>query len=325
MYYAFFGLRENPFTMTSDPKYLFLTPQHNEALAGLTYAILNRKGFVVLTGEAGTGKTTMLARVLERVPTRLVQSSVILNPTLTAAEFLEMALLDFGISDVPASKAQRLAKLQAFLLKGHREGKISALIVDEAHKLSPDVLEELRLLGNFDLADQKLLQILLIGQDELTGVLNRPDMRQLKQRIAVRLSIAPLEPADVEPYIRERWTTAGGALPAPFSPDAIAAIARWSRGIPRVINAVCDNALLLAFAEQQAYVGAGHVLEAATDLDLVRSAPPAAAGAQSAEAAPAAILSFPTLERYGAAPAENQVPAKPSIVARWFRKVSFVH
>lgn len=316
MYKAFFGLKENPFTMTSDPKYLYLTPQHSEALAGLTYAIINRKGFMVLTGDAGTGKTTLLAHVLRRVPMRLVQSSVILNPMLTPAEFLEMVMLDFGIAEVPASKAQRLARLQAFLLQGHRQGKISTLIVDEAQKLSPEVLEEIRLLGNFDTASEKLLQILLIGQDELGEVLNRPEMRQLKQRISVRLSIDALSASDVPSYIQHRWTTAGGKAPAPFAPDAVTDIERWSRGIPRVINAICDNALLLAFAEQVAYVTVAHVLEASTDLDLVTAAarPESACTAPPPEFEP---FSLPTLERYG------EAAARPSWMGRWFRRMSF--
>src|ERR1017187_3741288 len=194
MYCKFFGLDKKPFNMTPDPAFLFLTAQHREALVGLTYSILERKGFVVLTGDAGTGKTTLLTRVLQHMPETKVQSSVILNPTLTPAEFLELALLDFGIPEVPASKAQRLVKMQKLLLEGHREGRISTLVIDEAHKLSLDVLEEVRLLGNFEQDDQKLLQILLVGQSELSDLLERSDLRQLKQRIALRFTIEPLPP-----------------------------------------------------------------------------------------------------------------------------------
>jgi general secretion pathway protein A len=262
-----FGLRKNPFSMTPDPAFLFLTEQHREAVVGLSYAILECKGFAVLTGEVGTGKTTLLARVLQFLPSARLQFSLILHPTLTPPEFLEMTLLDFGVREIPSSKAQRLWKLQNLLLQGQREGKVSALIIDEAHKLSPEVLEEIRLLGNFEEADQKLLQILLVGQPELDEILNREDLRQLKQRVAVRLSIGPLAPAEVGQYIRHRWLRAGGEQP-PFSAKATADIAEASRGIPRLINAVCENALTLAFAEGCSLVNPRHVQAAVADLRL---------------------------------------------------------
>jgi hypothetical protein len=176
-------------------------------------------------------------------------------------------LLDFGMRDIPSSKAQRLWKLQNLLLQGQREGKVSALIVDEAHKLSPEVLEEIRLLGNFEEADQKLLQIILVGQTEFDEILNREDLRQLKQRVGVRLSIGPLTPPEVGQYIRHRWLRAGGTQP-PFSANAIADIADISRGVPRLINSVCENALTLAFAEGSSLVEPRHVQSAAADLRL---------------------------------------------------------
>lgn len=255
--------------MTPDPAFLYLTPQHREALAGLTYAILAQKGFLVLTGDAGTGKTTLLARVLQRLPTTRIRTSVILNPTLTASEFLEMTLLDFGITEVPVSKAQRLTKLQQLLTQADRQSQISALIIDEAHKLRPDVLEEIRLLGNFEQSDHKLLQIVFLGQNELGDLLNRPDLRQLKQRIAARFNLRPLAASEVEQYIQYRWTKAGGDPKLPFTAQSIESIAAYSRGIPRVINAICDNALLQAFAEETAVVAPHHVLEACTALDLL--------------------------------------------------------
>ena len=267
MYNQCFGLRKNPFNMTPDPAFLYLTAQHREALVGLTYALLQRKGFVVLTGDAGTGKTTLLSRVLQFLPENRLQYSVILNPTLTAAEFLEMALLDFGVDQIPASKAQRLWKLQKLLFEGQSNGKVSALIIDEAHKLSPEVLEEVRLLGNFEDADQKLLQIVLVGQPELDDNLNREDLRQLKQRIALRLTIGALEASDVGQYIRHRWMVAGGSEP-PFSPQAMTAIAAASRGIPRLINSLCENALTLAIGEGNPDTAARHVQLAAADLQL---------------------------------------------------------
>src|SRR5438552_2332399 len=246
MYNQFFGLQKAPFSMTPDPALLFMPPQHREALAGLTYAILNRKGFAVLIGDAGTGKTTLLSRILRSLPKSRIHSSVILNPTLTANEFLEMALMDFGITEVPPSKAQRLASLHRLLLQNHTENKVSVLIIDEAHKLSPVLLEEVRLLSNFEFAEEKLLQIVLSGQNELGDVLNEHHLRQLKQRISVRLALGPLAKHEVEQYIHYRWTKCGGAPAIPFSAEALKAIASWSQGIPRLINSICDNALTAA-------------------------------------------------------------------------------
>ena len=269
MYQRFFGLNRDPFSMTPDPAFLFLTAPHREALAGLTYSILNRKGFVVLTGDAGTGKTTLLSRIFQSIPSTRARFSVVLNPTLTPSEFLELALLDFGIPNVPASKAQRLGLLQQFLIESYKNNQVAVLVVDEAHKLPADVLEEVRLLSNFELAEAKLLQIVLAGQTELGDILNRQDLRQLKQRIAVRLAIHPLSATGVEHYIQHRWQKAGAAQPHPFQPDAVAQIAQCSRGIPRLVNALCDNALTVAFAEGQTTINAAHVIEVGRDLDLL--------------------------------------------------------
>jgi general secretion pathway protein A len=269
MYHQFFGLSKDPFSMTPDPAFLFLTLQHREALAGVTYAILNRKGFVVLIGDAGTGKTTLLRTLFQSIPSTRVRLSVVLNPMLTPAEFLELALLDFGIKDIPASKAQRLTVLQQFLIEAYRERQVAVLVVDEAHKLPLDVLEEIRLLSNFELAEAKLLQIVLAGQTELGDMLNRQDLRQLKQRIAVRLVIHPLSSIGVEHYIQHRWQKAGATRPHPFPPDVVARVAQCSRGIPRLVNALCSNALMLWCAEGHATIGAAQIVEVARDLDLL--------------------------------------------------------
>jgi len=324
MYETFYGLTRKPFNMTPDPAFLFLTDQHREALAGLTYAILHRKGFLALSGIAGSGKTTLLTWVLQKLPVAEIQSSVILNPTLTRDEFLEMAMLDFGIPDIPASKAQRLWMLQKFLLQGQRDGKISVLVVDEAHKLSPELLEEIRLLGNFESADQKLLQVILTGQSELDDVLNRPDLWQLKQRISLRLSLHPLAENEVERYVQHRWSIASGKDTSPFSADAITRLAKWSKGIPRLVNSICDNALTLAFADVAPSVGAGHIDEAARDLHLTPEKPEAQASIPGISTTPRVSASIPdappevrpirlrTVERYG---------VKPSFFGRWASKV----
>ena len=183
-------------------------------------------------------------------------------------------MCDFGITEVPESKAQRIMKLQEFLVKLHNEGAPPVLIVDEAHKLSPEILEEIRLLTNFETAEKKLMHIVLAGQTELKALLNREDLRQLKQRIEIRLEIKPLSPGDVAMYMRHRWERAGGATVLPFTSEAITLIASASRGIPRLVNSICDNALLLAFGEADSAVTAKHVREVLRDLDLGDNSPP---------------------------------------------------
>lgn len=274
MYKDFFGLQKLPFNLTPDPAFLFLPPKHREALAGLTYSVLERKGFVVLTGDAGTGKTTLINSVFSRLPADRVESSVMLNPTLTAPEFLESVMLDFDIPDVPASKAQRLWKFQEFLARTHQQNRLAVLVIDEAHKLSLEVLEEIRLLGNFESASDKYLQILLLGQSELDDVLNRQDLRQLKQRIALRLYIDRLSPAEVQQYIRFRWVKGGAREAPPFTADATAGIVQWSQGIPRLINSLCDTALLMAYADESPLVGLNYVRAAAINLTLADASAP---------------------------------------------------
>jgi len=305
-------LERSPFDLTADPSFLYLTQSNREVLAGLSYAILSRKGFVVLASEAGMGKTTLLARILQQMPAGNVGTSFILNPTLSAAEFLEMALLDFGFDDVPASKARRILLLQQMLLDNHAAGKLSVLIVDEAHKLSTELLEEIRLLSNFESAQEKLLQIVLAGQTELVNTLDRQDLWQLKQRIAVRLAIQPLSPMEVNEYMQHRWRRAGGVQPLPFDTDAVEAIARASQGIPRVINGICNNALTLAFADGESLVTLDHVVTAGTEMRLPQAAPakvppePCAPPDRGLPAKPELALStvtggasLQTLSRYG--------------------------
>lgn len=266
MYEKLFNLTKNPFSVTPDPAWLLMTPTHRESLSGLLYAVYRRKGFVVLTGEAGTGKTVLLRALMKA--SKSAQFSVILNPTLTREEFMEMVLLDFGITDIPPSKAQRLMKLQDLLSEMQTQGIAPVLIIDEAQRLSVELLEEVRLLTNFETADRKLIQIVLAGQPELATVLNRYELRQLKQRIEVRLEIKPLSSSEVGLYIQHRWVRAGGSIPLPFSADSIALIALASNGIPRLVNVLCDTALLLAYAGRESSVKIGHIRQAVRDLDL---------------------------------------------------------
>ena len=303
MYNLFFGLRRDPFSLTPDPEFLYLTPQHREALAGLSYAILSGKGFVVLTGSAGSGKTTLVTSMMQHLPAARVRYGLILNPTLSASEFLEATMMDFGLTNIPTSKAQRISIFQNFLRDVHMAGQLAALIVDEAHKLSTDVLEEIRLLGNFESAREKLLQVALVGQTELDEILNLHELRQLKQRIARRMTIQPLEPDEVGPYIQHRWKVAGGKS-APFSAEAVTALRHATGGVPRIINVVCDSALVEAFGDESPLVERRHILAACRDLQLAvpLSLPPAAfqlpANLEQVTVPDADIYPMKTLERY---------------------------
>lgn len=271
MYLQSFGLKIFPFGMTSDPAMLFLSASHREALAGLCYGLLDRKGMLVVLGQAGTGKTTLLTRAIQALPASRVQFATILNPTLTSTEFLESVLLGFGITEIPSSKPQRLLRLEARLRQVRAESRIAALVIDEAHKLSPEVLEEVRLLGNLEDRAEKMLQLVLAGQSDLGALLNRDDLLQLKQRIAVRLSLRPLSRAEVAEYIQHRWMRAGGSPELPFTPAALELTARFSHGIPRLVNSICDNALLLVFGEQTGLVEPRHVIQSCLDLDLIEA------------------------------------------------------
>jgi general secretion pathway protein A len=243
-----------------------MTPAHREALAGLMYAVLARKGLAVLTGEAGTGKTLLLAAAMAAVPAPAASFSVVLSPTLDNREFLEMVLLGFGIEDIPATKPRRLVQLLEFLRITDAAGKAAVLVIDEAHRLSPELLEEVRLLTNLERPESKLLQILMAGQPEIDVFLNDWGLRQMKQRIACRFSIQPLAAGEVAAYVHYRWSRAGGYGPAPFATAALTHVAAHSGGIPRIVNALCDGALLLAFSETRREVWPEDVLEAAKDL-----------------------------------------------------------
>ncbi|MBV9083348.1 MAG: AAA family ATPase [Acidobacteriaceae bacterium] len=269
MYHSHFGLKRTPFSTAADPSLLLMDDMHRDALAGLWYAIVARKGFVTLIGEAGTGKTTLIRKALDVLSKEKHRASVIFNPTLTPAEFLEAVLTNFGVADIPESKVQRLRLLEDLLAGVHKQENAAVLIVDEAHKLSPELLEEIRLLTNFELGDQKLLQIVLAGQTELGDVLNRTDLWQLKQRITVRLQIGRLPASEVQRYITYRWNKASESTSKPpFTAAAVVLIERSSLGIPRLINVICDNALTLAFGAGLQVVDAAQVADAVRDLDL---------------------------------------------------------
>jgi general secretion pathway protein A len=268
MYERFFQLDRTPFSTVPNPDCVYFAGQHADAIGGLVFGVLSRKGYLVLTGEAGLGKTTALGAMANLMGTSSVQTSLILNPILTGPEFMEMVLLNFGFSKIPSSKAQRLKMFQDFLIRSDAEGKVTALVIDEAHKLSAELLEEVRLLGNFEAADHKLLQMVLVGQPELNDRLNLPELWQLKQRIAIRMHLGRMDRETVAHYLIFRWSKAGATDPLPFTSEAVDAIAAWSKGIPRLINAICDNALLIAFSMETRTVETHHIREACKELDL---------------------------------------------------------
>jgi general secretion pathway protein A len=264
---AFFGLREPAFNPTPDPRFLYLTPAHQEALAQLLYGVQQHKGFLLLTGEVGTGKTTLLHALLERLHESTAVAFVT-HPMLGFAGLLEYMLEDLGIAKpVEASLAQRLFALQSFLIDRQRAGQNTVLILDEAHDLDPQTLEQIRLLSNFETKSEKTLQILLVGQPELRTRLDLPELRQLKQRIGLRCRISPLKPEQVRDYVRTRLRVAGAHDLGIFSPEAIERIAEYTGGIPRLVNTVCDHCLLFAYADQVRRIGRAIVEEAINYLD----------------------------------------------------------
>lgn len=251
MYKKFFGLRENPFNVNPDPRYLFVTPHTEEALSCLTYGTQRRKGFVLLTGEVGTGKTTLINKLLEWLHREGHATAFIFNPRLSEEQFFDFMMADFGISCDTRSKSQVLLRLNQWLLDRYRAGETAALIVDEAQNLSLSLLEEIRLLTNLETYSEKLLQIILSGQPELDVKLKQPELRQLRQRITLRAKTYPLTPPEAEGYISSRLRIAGSDGQTIFTPDAITAIYQYSGGIPRVVNVLCEHALISAFADQR--------------------------------------------------------------------------
>jgi len=261
MYLNFYGLREAPFSPAPDPKFLFQSARHKEALAQLIYGVRERKGFIVLTGEIGTGKTTLLRALLERMD-KMTHVAYVHNSALDIDGLLEYILRDWGVKSEAQTHAQRLFELNEFLIEQHRQGLSPVLVVDEAQNLGVNTLEAIRMLSNFETSNQKLMQILLVGQPELRAKLDLPELRQLKQRIGLRCHIAPLSAEESRLYIRHRLRIAGAADAGIFTDGAIQKIADYSGGTPRVINIVCDHCLLSGFADSKKRIDAGTVKEA---------------------------------------------------------------
>jgi general secretion pathway protein A len=270
MYKSFFNLQRNPFEITPDPAFMFPTQRHNEALAALYYGVQRRKGFVVMTGEVGTGKTLVVRCLLELLNRQSVTYAYVFNSRLCPEEFLRYVSGDLGIPGTGKSKGELLLDLSAYLVSRYQRKLTTVLVVDEAHHLTSEVLEEIRLLTNLETADQKLLQILLVGQPELDHKLDSVELRQLKQRIAWRSHLDPLTGEETAGYIHRRMRIAGANSHAGsiFPRETIETIYRHARGIPRLINTVCENVLINAYARQSRTVTPSMVEEAAYDLRL---------------------------------------------------------
>lgn len=249
MYESFFRLRENPFSVSPNPHFLVPTEKTNEALASLIYGILQRRGFILMTGEVGTGKTMILNMFLEWLNRSKVKNVFVFNPRLNAVEFLDFVMSDFGIPCDSDLKSQKLIRLNHWLLERYRSNGTAVLIVDEAQNLSVEVLEEIRLLTNLETAQEKLLQIVLSGQPELEDKLGQTELRQLRQRITLWCRTTALSRDEVEFYINERLRIAGRKDGGVFDPAAIESIYRYSHGLQRIINLICDHALIAAYAE----------------------------------------------------------------------------
>ena len=301
MYEAFYGLRERPFDLVPNPRFLYLTPRQREAFSSLRYAMTTPRGVMVLIGEAGTGKTTLVHSVLADVDAHRVECVLVSNPTLTRAEFYQYLAREFRLSaEAAQSKTCFLFELRRHLLERQAHGYASALVLDEAQSVPHELLEEVRLLSNIETDTVKLLNVVLAGQPELAARLNEPGLRQLKQRVALRCELAPLDFPETAAYIAGRLKIAGGSPAEIFTREAILAIHEASRGVPRTINVVCDNTLIGGFASGARPVSRALVLEVCRDFDL------AMAGA--GEFAP----EMPAMPAHTAAQSTLNEPAAPS-------------
>lgn len=267
MYKSFFNLQSNPFTTSPDPRFLYMMPHTREALAGLEYGIAAHKGFIVLTGEVGTGKTTLLRRALGSFDQSRVFTSFVFNPQLETLDFLEFVLSDFGLTPTSRTKSGMLIQLNRWLVERFRHQETCVIVVDEAQNLSSELLEEIRMLTNLETSSEKLVQIILSGQPEFEQKLRQPELRQLRQRISLWCRTQALTLEQTAAYIVQRLLIAGTSETI-FLPDSVAAIHRASRGIPRIINLICEHSLIFGYVEQQHQIPVRIVQSVAQDLDL---------------------------------------------------------
>ena len=267
MYNSYFGFSVSPFSVTPDPNFFYTNPVYQEAYANLRYGIESKKGFIVITGEVGTGKTTLLRKLMHNLE-GTIHTVFVFNTYLDFTELLRVILYDLGLAPKEPNKVTMLQELNEYLIAQLKQGHIVTVLVDEAQNLSDEALEGLRLLSNLETDQEKLIQIVLMGQPELQARLDRPSLRQLKQRVALQCRLVPLKDEEVGPYIDFRLRAAGYKGKDLFHPDAFQQIAFYSNGIPRLVNIICDNALLCAYARSQKTVSADIVKEVARDLRL---------------------------------------------------------
>jgi len=267
MYTSYFGLKENPFNLTPDPRYLYLSPHHKEAFDYLLYGINERKGFIAITGGIGTGKTTLCRSLLSQLD-HSVKTALIFNSFITERELLEIINQEFGIKRDPAvrTKKEYIDKLNGFLLENFSRGGNAVLLIDEAQNLSDTVLEQIRMLSNLETEKEKLIQIVLVGQTELKELLAASSLRQLDERILVRYELRPLDRKDVQGYVEHRLVVAGGRGNLKFTGNALEEIYKYSQGNPRRINSVCDRALLVAYAKDAFTISRGMVNKAIEEI-----------------------------------------------------------
>src|ERR1700744_6493112 len=275
MYKSFFGLTDNPFKLNPAPRFLYFTKEIEEAFSGLKYGIQNRKGFITLTGEVGTGKTTLVNRLLDWLHDKQVLTASLFNSRMNSSQLFDFILAEFGISCDSRRKSELLMELNGFLLDPLRAGETTVLIVDEAQNLTYPVLEEIRLLTNLETSTEKLLQVVLSGQPELEEKLKLPQLRQLRQRIMLRCKTSALSKEQTHDYIVERLRIAGADGIAIFSPEAVAIVHKYSVGIPRVINLLCEHSLINAYVEQQRPISAKIVEEVTKEFEFDEEPPPA--------------------------------------------------
>jgi general secretion pathway protein A len=262
MYCEYYGFREKPFAITPNPRFIFLSKQHQEAFAHLMYGINNHAGFIELTGEVGTGKTTVLRTLLEQLHDEQHRVALIFNPCLSAVELLRSINREFAIPYEDMGNEQLLSALYAFLLAENAAGRTVALIIDEAQNLQPQVLEQIRLISNLETNTDKLIQIVLTGQPELETLLRLPKLRQLDQRITVRFRLGSLDAEDTRRYIAHRLQVASGYRTVDFTPAAVFQIYMFTKGVPRLINILCDRTLLVAFTQDKREILPRHVAQA---------------------------------------------------------------